>query len=408
MIHKQHVPDAGFLRMTDVAPPRKRAILIGSLYYPNVGGVENSLRAIAAELCSRGVEVDIVCSDLDQSSPTRLPALQRDSCSTIHRYAYARGPLGFIWNIASMAKLVTGLSKNKPAYSFVMARNHGGAIALRAAGIKSVVYVVPSISAHENKHRNSLRNPRGWLSYHVNAILQRAALFLAERTVVFSNNMRLQVSRFVGPKVVTEIVRPGIDQTRFNQLDKDGVQEAREKLSLPVDKKIILCLGRFTAVKGFEHAVRALALLPENTLLLIVGEGPCEELYLSEARRLGVQHRLVIRPRTFTPELYYKASSVFAFTSTQEAFGQVLLEATSCGLPVVAFKRSSEVETATEEIYEGFGRLVTLVAFGDPRDFSEAVIRCLSISSQEFAEFNRQAEEFRRRYSWAHMIDVLW
>jgi 1,2-diacylglycerol 3-alpha-glucosyltransferase len=50
------------------------------------------------------------------------------------------------------------------------------------------------------------------------------------------------------------------------------------------------------------------------------------------------------------PTRYYQISDLFVMSSTYEPLGQTILEALSCGLPIVAFQPSVDVITATFEL----------------------------------------------------------
>lgn len=384
----------------------RRALFSSSLYYPNVGGVENSIRAMARVLSSRGVDVDIVCSDLDQSSERRLPSRESMGYATIHRYRRARGPFAFALDIAYACGTARKLARDGEPYSLIIARSQRSVLALRLAGIQEITYVVPAISANQDAHRASVGSLKGRVAWFVNAFLQRVALNVSDRVVVLSDNMKRQVAEFMGPDALIESATPGVDRERFKPVGENEKVEIRARLSLPQRQTILLGLGRFSPVKGFDQAVNALARLPDHFVLLLVGEGPCLEQYKTEARRLNIEERVLVRPRTETPELYFQAADVFVFTSTNEAFGQVLLEATGCGLPIVALRSSPEVTTATDEIYDGFGALVAWADLNNPDSLADALRRAAGpgFSSEEF---HAQRERFARRYSWAELVDQL-
>ena len=43
---------------------KKRILITSSRYFPNIGGVENSLYFLAMAFIEKGYEVDLVCSDV--------------------------------------------------------------------------------------------------------------------------------------------------------------------------------------------------------------------------------------------------------------------------------------------------------------------------------------------------------
>jgi D-inositol-3-phosphate glycosyltransferase len=153
-----------------------------------------------------------------------------------------------------------------------------------------------------------------------------------------------------------EIIAPGVEHAFFAPGDRIG---ARNALDLPLDCPVLLFVGRIQPLKGPDVAVRALAALNRpDALLLIVGgasglEGG-EEMQLIEdlITELGVEGQVrFIEPQPHhILSTYYRAADVVLVPSRSESFGLVALEASACGIPVVA---------------SGVGGLLTLVDHGD-------------------------------------------
>ena len=103
--------------------------------------------------------------------------------------------------------------------------------------------------------------------------------------------------------------------------------------------KTILAVGRLTETqKRFSDLIRALVLLPDFHLN-IVGSGPDGALLEGLAQELGVRDRVnflgFVSDRSTLRQLYREAS-LFVSSSAWEAVALVVLEAMSCGTPVVA------------------------------------------------------------------------
>ncbi len=106
----------------------------------------------------------------------------------------------------------------------------------------------------------------------------------------------------------------------------------------------VLAVGRLSYFKGFDVLLRAVALLPDISLLLI-GDGECAADLHRLARDLGIAARVTFAGRVdmnaagaATLNAAYAAADVFCLPSTEraESFGLVLLEAMRAGLPTVA------------------------------------------------------------------------
>ena len=134
------------------------------------------------------------------------------------------------------------------------------------------------------------------------------------------------------------VVHPGIDLGLFRPADRD-LGDWRWRL---------LYCGRIDERKGIDLAVGALAELPGESTLRIVGGG--DERHLAELRalveRLEVGPRVTIerRPRAELPSVYAAADALVFPVRWLEPFGLVPLEGMACGTPVVASGRGGSGE----------------------------------------------------------------
>ena len=135
----------------------------------------------------------------------------------------------------------------------------------------------------------------------------------------------------------------------------------------------LLFVGRLEADKGVDTAVAALAHLPEQATLEVIGPGSAGERARVEdaARRAGVERRLSFSdlPRAALAERY-RAADVFVFPSRwEEPFGLVPIEAMACATPVVATRTGGSAEVLADGINcLGFTR-------EDPAGLADAVRR---------------------------------
>jgi glycosyltransferase involved in cell wall biosynthesis len=110
---------------------------------------------------------------------------------------------------------------------------------------------------------------------------------------------------------------------------------ARDAFDTPPDAPVVLGMGRFDRVKGFDLALRACAAVP-HAYLWLAGEGDEESELRRLAAELGVAERVrFLGWRKDTGALLGRAAALVV-PSRQEALSLVVLEAWSAGVPVVA------------------------------------------------------------------------
>lgn len=109
----------------------------------------------------------------------------------------------------------------------------------------------------------------------------------------------------------------------------------RNKLKMQ-EEKIIISVGRFIPLKGFDVLLRAFSGLDNNAGLYIVGgEKPTDE-YVQIINELKIKNVHFI-PFKLTEELnkYYEASDIFVLPTRSDVWGLVINEAMAKGLPII-------------------------------------------------------------------------
>jgi glycosyltransferase involved in cell wall biosynthesis len=143
-------------------------------------------------------------------------------------------------------------------------------------------------------------------------------------------------------RVPVEVVAQPIDTARFGRCGAD--EGVRARLGIGAHTPLLIDVARLAEGKGQEdllHVVAALLREFDETVLLLVGDGPNRSAITSAVEREGLtDHVRLLGPRTDVPSLL-AAADVFVFPSASEGLPIALLEAMAAGLPVVAYELPS-------------------------------------------------------------------
>ena len=118
-------------------------------------------------------------------------------------------------------------------------------------------------------------------------------------------------------------------------------------------------VGRLWSGKGLNYLVDAFAVLQRRSesdvSLLIAGDGTDAQGLRDRCRKEGLKNVVFTGffQRDQLPFLY-AASDVFVFPTLGDPFGQVVEEASSCGLPIISSSAAGEIEDRIEEGVNGF------------------------------------------------------
>ncbi len=122
--------------------------------------------------------------------------------------------------------------------------------------------------------------------------------------------------------------------------------------------KIIFALGRHVHYKGFDVLIRAMAQLPQDTQLIIGGEGPLTLEWKALAALSPAASRIHFVGKISDADLpaYFQACDVFCLPAVNqaEAFGIVQVEAFACAKPVVSTKLNNGVDFVNQDGITGY------------------------------------------------------
>ncbi|PSM43420.1 glycosyl transferase [Streptomyces dioscori] len=212
-----------------------------------------------------------------------------------------------------------------------------GRTAARLAGVRAVVATEHSLGDSQMEGRRLTPGVRA---------LYLASERLGRSTVAVSPTVAERLRRWGVPGPRIEVVPNGIDVDRF-RFDAARRESTRRRLGLPQGAYVVGGVGRLTAGKRFEVLVRALAELPDDVWLLLVGGGPEENVLRRAAQHMGVTDRVLFtgeRPNGPAPTdgadgldlpSLTGAMDLLASPSAEEAFGLAVVEALAAGLPVL-------------------------------------------------------------------------
>jgi glycosyltransferase involved in cell wall biosynthesis len=207
-----------------------------------------------------------------------------------------------------------------------------------------------------------------------------------------------------GPTVEGALRATGVRvrETIVNGVGPPPIPARREslltELELPLSQPLVITVGRLVPQKNHTLALRALAELPDATLV-IVGDGPLRDDLERQARREGVEGRVAFTGVRPDARALIGAADAVLLPSRWEGLPLVALETLAVGTPLVA----TDVRGLRELLSDGDNAL--LVPPDDPGAMAAALRRVLTDSGLQ-AKLREGALRTANRYSERAMTDA--
>ncbi|MBI5747963.1 MAG: glycosyltransferase family 4 protein [Nitrospinae bacterium] len=196
----------------------------------------------------------------------------------------------------------------------------------------------------------------------------------ADSVVSLSAAMKNEIINLGIPQDKIMVVPNGVDEALFYPADK---LSSRKKTGLPMEKRIILYVGRLSSEKGVNHLIDAVPRIRDkepDILLVIIGTGGLLNKLMSQTKDLGIEGNVLFLGERLHSDIpvYINASELLLLPSLCEGCPNVVLEALACGTPVIASNVGGVPEIITSE------DLGMLVYPADPDALADAVIKAFS------------------------------
>lgn len=360
-----------------------RVCIVIHYFPPHIGGMEEVARSSAESLVQAGHEVAVLTCRHERGLPRRelLPPGY-----TVRRFRAVNAVetrFGVTFPIVSPLLFLAAYRAARRAdvvhvHDAFYASSHTAALACALARTPMVMTQHVALVEHPSR-----------LVMLVQRLMYRLAgrrLFRrAQSVIAYNENVRSFLLDQGVPEKKVLLHHNGIDTDHFTPADDATRAEIRVRYGLPLDRPVVLFVGRLVPKKGFRFVYDARGV---GHYTLIVGNGyldtGCEDD--EDVRFYGPASRDELRD-------LYRAADLFVFPAVGEIFTLVMQEAMASGLPVV---------TTDDPGYADYDLDRSLISFV-PRD-RDAISSEIERLAGDRAVRQRMAEYSRavavERFSW--------
>ncbi len=300
-----------------------RIAIFSEVYWPMVSGVSLVLQRLVAALEARGHIVRVYTAAYElPAGVVDHPQVYRAPSRPLFLYPDVQ------WGFPDWTAIRDDFGAFRPDVVHLATEFAMGGMGLRLARVHEVPIIA---SAHTDYERYAGRYhlewlmPAGWR--YLRWFYGHAVRVLCP-SPQYERHLQLRGVRHTG------IWSRGVDHEAFSPAHRG--QEARAALGIRPDHAMVLYVGRLAAEKNLHLLLEGwqqIAVRHPHARLVVVGTGPLEE-----GLRAEVPRGVVLAGVRTGAELsaIYASADCFAFPSSTETFGNVLLEAMASGLPALA------------------------------------------------------------------------
>jgi glycosyltransferase involved in cell wall biosynthesis len=178
---------------------------------------------------------------------------------------------------------------------------------------------------------------------------------------------------------------------------------ARERLGLPANAPVIVCLANFTPTKGQAVIIDAMPQLARqfpNIRAVLAGDGPELPALKARVEALGVAALVEFPGSVRVPWDLLRAADVFVLASEIEGLPLVVLEAMSQGVPVVATDVGGMPEAVIDD------KTGYLVPAGDVGALTTSIARILRDTTVAARMREAALARFEQRFTMERMLEA--
>ena len=322
---------------------KPRVLVLTTYYHPVVGGVETHARQLVNHLHQKGFGVEIITKRMgrDDRRATIVDGV------AVHRVGPAgeRSAAGKWVALPGFFKKTLALAPSFDVVACIDYRGIGVAAvtACRLLGRPLVVQgETAGVLAGAVDGSNSGLAPESPI-VRLLKVPARAIYRLADHIVCIGRDLEREALRAGMPRERVHYLPHGVDLQRFHPAEPGERARLRGEIGWPVDRRIVLFVGRLSQEKGVLDLLDAWRSANRgDAILALVGPDMVGHRWDAgvTGRAFVAAHGLTDRVRfegaAADPAPFYRAADVFVQPSHFEALGNTALEAMASGLAVVA------------------------------------------------------------------------
>lgn len=269
-------------------------------------------------------------------------------------------------------------------------------------GVKGKKITIIYDMAYKSVPETVRKKTRRWLQLTVEKSCKRA-----DRIITISEFSKSEIMKYLHVSNEKIVVMPmGVDQNLYHSnYDTDQIKLVKEKYK--INGQYFLYLGTLEPRKNIERIIEAYSIFLERNsltatpcLVLAGGKGWMYDSIFEKVKRLGIEDKVIFTGYVLEDEapVLMCGAKCFIFPSLYEGFGMPVIEAMSCGTPVITSNTTSLKEVGGDAAIKV-----------NPLNTVEITDAMETLTKEEnYAEkYRAKGLEHARKYTWKEAASIL-
>ena len=373
-----------------------KVCMLISYFYPVIGGAEQQAFQLSNHLLAKGIDVSVLTSQ--QPNCKKYELVDNVPVNRVHILKKKEHTQSFLTSLSLFFSFSFFLIKNRKKYDIIHAHQlyisaFTASVIGRLLGKKTLAKIASTGLAGEMYNLSKT---------FLGRFMKKQILKL--NFVIATSKGAMDELKQNGFKTNQILYIPnGVDTIRFSSVNTIQKKKLRKKLSLPINKKILLFTGRTAKKKRVDLILKAFSKIEkkrDDVFLLVVGEKQNFKV-LNEIIKEEKIKNIHFTGKVNNVDEYLKSSDIYILPSVSEGLSNALLEAMSCGLPCIVTKIPGNVDLvkdgetgllvnvdSSEEIFVRANKLLE----------SPSLMELLSINAKNHIQQNHSFEKTTAKY----------
>jgi glycosyltransferase involved in cell wall biosynthesis len=218
---------------------------------------------------------------------------------------------------------------------------------------------------------------------------------------------RYLIDNYKIPSENVELIYQGTEVDRFSSSEDNKAEAFRRYPLCSTASPVLGSVGSFEERKGQSILLEAVAKLAAGSIpnihLMLVGDGPDEKMLKAKVKTMNLEKNVTFFPFTNEPNYIFERIDILVLPSLyKEGLPNVLLEAMSMGLPVIASKLAGVPEIVFD------GETGWMIKPGDQNELIDAIVK-LSSDKNNYLRMGKNArklmeEKFDKRVQFNEFL----